>query len=92
MSLLFCLSLSHPVFSIIPSEFPSLELQEHLGKEQIPKSEVPGRIHKMEFRDFWLYELNPPAMIKDAIVNGYNIPLRAGRLASPVTLLTGGWL
>ena len=49
--------------SVIPLEYSSIEMQEHLAKDQVPKKEVPGRIHKMEYRDFWLNELKPPPMI-----------------------------
>lgn len=61
--------------SVIPEKYSSPELQHALGKDQIPKAEVPGRIHKPEFRQFWEEELRPSPMVWDAICNGYRLPL-----------------
>ena len=60
--------------SNIPAEFASPEMQHALGKQEVTKDGVPGRIHDSKFRDFWKSELKPPAFIMDAIENGYEIP------------------
>ena len=41
---------------------------------QIPKSNVPGRIHEERFRKFWFDMLHPPRDVKRALTVGYELP------------------
>ena len=69
--------LSESLPAIIPREYALPEVQHALSKQDITKDGVPGRIHDMQFRDFWRNELCPPAFVMEAIENGYKIPLTA---------------
>ena len=46
------------------------------GRRLVTNVQVPGNIHRKEFRDFWQNVLKPTAFVMETIENGYSLPLR----------------
>ena len=44
------------------------------GRRLVTSVQVPGNIHRKEFRDFWKNVLKPTAFIMETIEKGYSLP------------------
>ena len=55
----------------------SLELQgDYVGRRLTTNVSVPGNIHKSQFRDFWMHNLECSQLVKDTISDGYQLPFQ----------------
>ena len=61
--------------SVLPSQFVSLTAVEGLEAVELADREVPGRIHRPEFRKFWKETLEAPKEIVQILEEGYKLPL-----------------
>ena len=53
----------------------SLENDSHyVGRRLVTDIRVPGNIHKLEYRDFWINFLKPSEFVTEVIENGYSLP------------------
>ena len=46
------------------------------GRRLVTSVQVPGNIHRKEFRDFWKNVLKPTAFVMETIEKGYSLPFR----------------
>ena len=46
----------------------------YIGRKLTTNTKVPGNIHKMEYRNFWLNEIKPTNFVKDVVENKYKLP------------------
>ena len=56
---------------------------EYFGRKLTTDVRVPGRINKLQFRDYWLNVLKPSDLLKDTIINGYKLPFVDNKLPPP---------
>ena len=61
--------------SVLPSHFVSLTAAEGHEAVELADREVPGRIHRPEFRKFWKETLEAPKEIVQILEEGYKLPL-----------------
>ena len=46
----------------------------YVGRKLQTSVSVPGNIHKLQFRDFWMNQLSCSDLVKRTIVEGYELP------------------